>query len=292
MYGVLSRRVKTGASRCRLYTGQVFDDHERFSVAIDMAREAGTVALEYFGRLTSDQLRNKGPHDLVSEADLEVEQFIRNRIEREFPTDKILGEEQGGGIDTDSPLWVIDPIDGTGEFVRGSRNWCIVISFVDAGATQFGVVYSPMTDEMFTATVDGDALLNSRKIACASANNVSQGVITLEHSSSNSTQDIVSMVTKLLDGGGNYVREGSGALGICNAACGRSLGFIELSLKSWDCLGPLLIATRAGCITTDFIASGFMQSGGPVVVAATNVSDSILALLPQWARNEQVLSNP
>lgn len=254
------------------------------------AREAGALALQYFDQLDDSQIRTKGPHDVVSAADIAVENLLRQRVADAYPGELVLGEEQGGSVDTTGPLWVFDPIDGTGEFVRGSRSWCIVISFVDDGQTQVAVVYTPCADEMVSALRGAGATRNGTPISASPATSLSDGVVTVEHSSRNSVSDVVRMVESLLQVGGSFVREGSGALGICQVACGRSLGFIELDLKAWDCLGPLLIAAEAGCVTTDFIASGFMARGGPVVVAAPGVAAAVLALLPTWASTAQVRS--
>src|SRR6516225_6082019 len=108
----------------------------RLSIAITVAQEAGALALDYFQRREELVIEHKGPQDLVSKADREVETLIRRRFAEAFPTDGMLGEEQGGA--TAKALWVVDPIDGTTNFLHGLAHWGVSISFVLDGRNELG----------------------------------------------------------------------------------------------------------------------------------------------------------
>ncbi|HEY6687234.1 MAG TPA: inositol monophosphatase family protein, partial [Propionibacteriaceae bacterium] len=108
---------------------QARNEQERFDFAKDLIIEAGDLALQYFGNLTSLSIMSKGARDMVSEADLAVEDLIKERLLSNYPNDAYLGEETGhvsGG--DDSGIWVVDPIDGTQPFLSGLRTWCISIA--------------------------------------------------------------------------------------------------------------------------------------------------------------------
>ena len=113
----------------------------RAEFAKRLARDAGALAGRYFRREIEFVEETKGPQDFVSVADHAVEALIRERLQRAFPTDAMLGEESGGELGHN--LWVVDPIDGTINFVHGVRYWCIAIAFIAAGERRIGVIYDP-----------------------------------------------------------------------------------------------------------------------------------------------------
>jgi len=116
----------------------------RYDLALDLIRDAGTLASGYFHNLSSLTVKNKGPQDMVSEADLNTELLIKKRIYDAFPGDAFLGEETG--VTDFAPgqgIWVVDPIDGTQPFISGMSNWCVSIAYVQHNKVQFGLVYAP-----------------------------------------------------------------------------------------------------------------------------------------------------
>src|SRR4051794_24118806 len=121
----------------------------RLDVALGIAREAGELGLRHFRSLELLSIQSKGHQDLVSNADREVELFIRAAIARWFPDDGIVGEEHAPTPGTSGHVWVIDPIDGTANFVRGIPAWCVVIACVDQGITEIGIIHEPSTGETF-----------------------------------------------------------------------------------------------------------------------------------------------
>lgn len=253
---------------------------DRLAVATQVAREAGAVAMGFFTDLASVEIRSKGRQDVVTSADVAVEGLILARLKESFPEDAFLGEETGGAVPVSGGLWVIDPIDGTQEFSLGIRQWCISIAFVVGNEMQIGVVYDPNADELFEARSGGGARLNGRLIAISGAENLEDGVVALEYSRRTQPEDLLHFLSGLLAEGGTYGRGGSGALALCNVACGRLIGFIELHMQSWDCLAALLIIREAGGRTNDFLVEGALTGGNVVIAAPPQLFDQLVRLLP------------
>src|SRR5262249_20614472 len=130
----------------------------RAAFAAELAREAGGLARRYFVREIDYQTQSKGLQDFVSVADHAVEALIRERIGAAFPHDSMLGEEAGGRLSAHA--WLVDPIDGTLNFVHGVRYWCVSITFLADGERSIGVIYDPMADELFAAVRGHGATCN------------------------------------------------------------------------------------------------------------------------------------
>src|SRR5208282_2402126 len=137
----------------------------RAEFARRIAREAGVLAGRYFRREIDFAAETKGPQDFVSAADHAVEALLRSRLQSAFASDAVLGEEGGGELGRN--LWVIDPIDGTINFVHGVRYWCISIGFIATGERQLGVVYDPTQEELFWATRGGGAWSDNTRLHVA-----------------------------------------------------------------------------------------------------------------------------
>ncbi|MEP5950147.1 MAG: inositol monophosphatase, partial [Lentilitoribacter sp.] len=125
---------------------------DRSQTAVEIARIGGTLALEYFRRLDRLEIEDKGPQDFVSDADKAVENHIRNLINAAYPDDGIIGEEDAPKSSSSGYTWVIDPIDGTANFITGIPSWVVVIAIVYEDQTHVGVIFDPVHDEMYLAT--------------------------------------------------------------------------------------------------------------------------------------------
>ena len=254
----------------------------RFDFARHIARDAGVLAMEYFGDLESLHITDKGPQDLVSQADVETERFIRDAIAKRFPNDAFLGEESGATDFPDAPgTWVVDPIDGTQPFLMGMTNWCVSIAFIDADLVlQIGVVCSPATHESFAARRGGGATLNDEPINVRPATTLNDGIVGVGYSARSERADVLHMMDGLLSRGGMYWRNGSGTLGLCYVACGRLIGYIEMYINSWDCLAALLLIEEAGGRTSDFIGENGLRHGGRLIAGAPSVFDQLVGIMP------------
>lgn len=261
------------------FTTQQLDD--RFAFAIEIANEAGELAMRYFSDLDALDIRSKGPQDVVSQADYETEMLIKSRIAERFPDDAFFGEETGpAGVHGADGIWVVDPIDGTQPFVSGLTSWCISIAFVADGVTRIGVVNSPAGGELFAAREGAGATLNGRQIHVRDAQSLSEGITTLGYSTRSPIEDIVTTLERLLRGGGMFTRNGSGALSLCYVACGRLIGYVEPHINSWDCLAALLLITEAGGVTNDFLAGDALFNGNRVIAGPPALYPVLETLMP------------
>ncbi|MBZ9661563.1 inositol monophosphatase family protein [Mesorhizobium sp. ESP-6-4] len=222
------------------------DLDDRMHFAIDLARRAGELGLKYFRDLDNLAVESKGHQDLVSEADREVELFIRAAIAEAYPQDGIVGEEHAAVTGTTGHVWVIDPIDGTANFVRGIPAWCVVIACARDGETIVGVIHEPSTDETFYARRGGGAFLNGKPIKASNAASLSDGAVGTGLSNRASTTNVVILIGLIMGEGGVFYRNASGALMLAYAAAGRLLGYLEEHMNAWDCLAGMLLVEEAG----------------------------------------------
>jgi myo-inositol-1(or 4)-monophosphatase len=233
--------------------------------ALCMAKDAGALALE-------------GPQDFVSEADKAVEEFIRDAIARDFPGDGIVGEEHAPKASQSGYTWVIDPIDGTANFINAIPAWTVVIALVKDGETQVGVIHDPVHGEMFSAVRGGGAMLNDAALLCPADTALSRGSVGTGFSNRAGTDGIRALLNALFDAGGMYHRNGSGALSLAYVAAGRLLGYMEENMNAWDCIAGQLIISEAGGRVEVQDADAIIANGGRVVAASAGVFDELVAL--------------
>ncbi|GAB2572429.1 inositol monophosphatase family protein [Microlunatus antarcticus] len=251
----------------------------RFAFGLDLVREAGELALRHFRSLSTLVVHRKGPRDVVSEADTEVEDLIRARLRETFPDDGFLGEETGSlEVDGSAGTWVVDPIDGTQPFVSGLRSWCVSIAYVRAGRVELGFVNSPAADELFVGRRGGEATLNGVRITPHPGTTLLDGLVYVGASPRVTAEQVVPMIDRLLRAGGMFVRSGSGALGLCDVACGRLLGYVEPHINTWDCLGAIAVLEAAGCRVDYGDATAELLHGGPIVAGPPAVFDQLVSL--------------
>ncbi|MER9653353.1 inositol monophosphatase family protein [Mesorhizobium sp. M0152] len=223
------------------------NDHDaRMQFAIELARRAGELGLKYFRDLENLTIESKGHQDLVSQADREVELFIRAAIAAAYPQDGIVGEEHASVAGSTGHVWVIDPIDGTANFVRGIPAWCVVIACAKDGETVVGVIHEPSTGETFHGRLGGGAFVNGRAIRTSVATSLEEGSVGTGFSNRADTENVAMLVRMILTQGGVFFRNASGALMLAYVASGRLLGYVEEHMNAWDCLAGMLLVEEAG----------------------------------------------
>lgn len=253
---------------------------QRYEFAAALIEDAGRLALEYFERVGSLTIHSKGAQDMVSEADLAVEVLIRDSLRDRFPDDSFLGEESGLDKVGSSPgIWVVDPIDGTQPFVCGLPNWCISIAYVLDGQLSFGLVNNPGAQELFVGARWQPATRNSEQIHPHGGASVADGLTYLGASPRVGPEQVVPVLDRLMRAGGMFVRGGSGALGLCDVACGRLLGYVEAHINSWDCLGAIAVLEAAGCSVNDYLTGDALLEGNRIVAGPPAVFDQLDAIL-------------
>jgi len=258
------------------------DAREQALVAV--AREAGALARELFSKPIEVKL--KGKQDFITAADGEVERMIVGRLKAQFPRDAFLGEE-GGTQGSGEALWVIDPIDGTANFANRMPHFCVSIAFMSAGELLLGAICAPMYGELYRARLGRGAFLNERAMRVADAD-IGQAVIELGWSSRRPARAYTAMVERVLATGATFQRAGSGALGLAYVADGRTHGYCELHINSWDTLAGLLMVREAGGWTSDFLAGDGLARGNPVLACAPGLKEALVAATGVGQANENL----
>jgi myo-inositol-1(or 4)-monophosphatase len=255
-------------------------EQERFDFTKKVIIEAGDLALHYFRNLAELSIMSKGARDMVSDADFAVEKLIKERLLSAYPDDAYLGEETGHvqGND-DSGTWVVDPIDGTQPFLSGLSTWCISIAYVRSNEVQLGMVNNPASGELFIGGIGRTAELNGRPIAPSKASSLIDGLTFLGCNPRLRPEQVVPVLDRLLHAGGMFVRNGSGALGLCDVACGRLIGYVEAHINSWDSLGGIAVCKSAGARVNDYLSDNALFRGGRIVAGSPGVFDQLVALL-------------
>ncbi|MEV8468408.1 inositol monophosphatase family protein [Fluviibacterium sp. DFM31] len=254
------------------------DLSERAEITRQIAVEAGELASTCFRQIDTLKIEKKGHQDFVSEADREVELLVRRHLADIFPEDAIVGEEHAPTKGSSGFTWVIDPIDGTANFVSAIPAWVVVIAGVENGQTCIGVIHDPCHDETFVAVRGQGATLNGRPISVARDSMIGDGTIGVGHSNRIATQKAAQLVAAILDAGGMFHRNASGALSLAYVASGRLLGYSEAHMNAWDCLAGQLLVAEAGGRVEDQDADRMIADGGRVIVAAPRVFDDLLRL--------------
>lgn len=247
---------------------------ERLDFAVDIAQRAGAFALGRFRALDPATVERKGHQDLVTEADRATETLVREAIADRWPDDGIVGEEHAPVTGASGFDWVIDPIDGTANFVAGIPHWCTVIACCEADRPIVGVIFNPCTGELFRATRGGGAFVGDRALSASAAGTIDQGSVSAGVSGKSDPQAAVALVAEILAAGGLFYRAASGALELAYVASGRLLGYVEDHMNAWDCFAALLMLEEAGGRHQGF-APGSLTAGTRVVAGAPGVYDAL-----------------
>ena len=200
----------------------------------------------------------KGPTDYVTEVDRKVEDIVFEEIKKYYPEDNFLGEESGHEVNNSDTTWVLDPIDGTTNFIHGYPQYCISLACVVKEQTQHAVIIDPTRREEFSASRGKGAELNGERIRVSKRKNLTDALLgNTSHinESQNYTFDNISAFKSLYKHGLTIRRSGCSALDLAYVAAGRLDGFWANGLSVWDVAAGLLIAQEAGALTSDFVGN-------------------------------------
>jgi myo-inositol-1(or 4)-monophosphatase len=242
-----------------------------------VVRDAGEVAKKHFSSPSNVKL--KGKQDFITAADGELERLIIERLKARFPGDAFLGEE--GGVSgeltaTSAAVWVIDPIDGTANFAYRIPHFCVSIALMSAGKLLLGAIAAPMYGELYRARAGRGAFLNDRPMRAADITDLRQAIIELGWSARRPVRAYTGLLERVLDAGATFMRAGSGALGLAYVAAGRTHGYCELHINSWDTLAGLLMVREAGGWTNDYLAGEALQRGNAVLACAPGLREALV----------------
>ena len=250
---------------------------ELLALATSVAHEAGAGLREVFGRALAISAKST-PTDLVSEADLTTERLIRARLEAARPDDAIIGEEGDDRPGTSGLRWVVDPLDGTVNFLFGIPQWCVSIACEDARGGLAGVVFDPMRDETWEATRDGPATLDGTPISLRRRDGLSTALVATGFGYDAAVRAAQApVVARLLPHVRDLRRLGAAALDLAWTAGGRLDAYYERGVKHWDSAAGALICARAGLVLRELPPAPPAEGG--LLVAAPGIADELLALV-------------
>jgi len=251
-------------------------EHARFAGAL--ARSAGALAQRYFGGELAFAVESKGERqDWVSAADRAVEGYIRDAISERFPDDAMLGEEAGGALS--DRLWVVDPIDGTLNFVHGMRYWCVSIAYIERGVRRIGAIYDPSLDELFVAVAGHGSRCNDAPIRVSACPSLDDALISQGYVHRHDLDRHLALRGALLSAGAAVKDPGAGALMLAHVASGRFDAFYEPHMHPWDASAGLLLIQEAGGRIAAYPGSNGLVAGGEVLAAAPAIYDRIQELV-------------
>ena len=254
------------------------DLDRREAVCRDLLVSAGRIAMAGFAQFgTGAAVSLKGPQDFLTKTDGEVEAHVRGALAQAFPDDGFLGEETGGVAS--SRIWVVDPIDGTANFMRGIPHFCISIAFVEDGRVMIGGLANPANGEVYFARRGQGAKRNDELIHVAATHEFERATVEFGWSPRIPNHAYIDKVAALLSLGADVRRSGSGALGLAYVADGRTDAYAELHINSWDCLAGLLLVREAGGRVNAFLDGQGLMHGNPVLAAAPGIAESVSAAL-------------
>ena len=253
---------------------------EMFKFAKNTAKEAGDVLMKHFGNIKLIE-RKSTDIDLLTIADLETEAFILKKIRSFYPDHHIIAEESDLTKGNSEYRWVIDPLDGTTNFVHNLPIFAVSMGLQYNEETILGVVYNPAADKCFYAEKNGGAFLDGESICITSTNTLSNSLLVtgFPYIHDNNWEINFSLFKELYGKTQGIRRLGAAALDFCFVAMGRFEGFWEFGLKSWDVCAGALILKEAGGKVTDWDGSPMPFSGRRVLATNGNIHDELIKTL-------------
>lgn len=250
-------------------------------LAIRAARDAGQYLKENVGRARAVETKKGEERNLVSEIDKGAEARIISLIKSRYPDHDVLAEESGGAESSGTYRWIIDPLDGTTNFLHGVPIFCVSIGIEFNGQIVAGVVYDPNLDEMFTAELGSGTFLNGKRIQVSSTDEILRSLLVTGF-----PYDIARNPHHAVEHFGNFLmaargirRLGSAALDLSYVAAGRFDGFWEVHLQPWDMAAGKLLVEEAGGRTTDFSGSPARIHGKQIIASNGHLHNAMLEVI-------------
>jgi myo-inositol-1(or 4)-monophosphatase len=243
--------------------------HPMLNVAIKAARRAGNIINRASLNSERIQVTRKQHNDFVTEIDQAAEAAIIDTLKDSFPDHSFLGEETGETPSsitnqTSSHVWIIDPLDGTTNFIHGFPHYAVSIALAVDGILQQAVIYDPNRDELFTATRGAGAYVNNRRLRVAGRLRMSEALLGtgFPYREDQNVEEYLEIFAKMTRQCAGLRRPGAASLDLAYVAAGRLDGFFESGLKPWDMAAGILLITESGGLVGNYVGEeGYMQSG-------------------------------
>ncbi|NNF51135.1 MAG: inositol monophosphatase [Gammaproteobacteria bacterium] len=261
--------------------------HALVNTGITAARRAGDLIMRYRNRVHNLKVTSKGRNDFVTEIDQQAEAAIIDTISKTYPAHGFLGEESGRQGNTEA-YWIIDPLDGTTNYLHDFPMFCVSLGFCMRGVMEHAVIYDPMSQELFTATRGEGAQVDGRKIRVSNRHGLDGALIGtgFPYSTLTHLDAYMGMFKDVLSQTAGIRRAGSAALDLAYVAAGRLDGFWEAGLKSWDMAAGTLMIREAGGLVTSLSGSDSYMESGNIVAGTPKVHGELLKLLSPHLNEE------
>lgn len=254
--------------------------------AIGLAREAGGILMKHLGRART--VAQKGPIDFVTEADLESENFILEALHRRFPEHGILTEETKGKETRADYTWLVDPLDGTINFLHGYPHFAVTLALQKDKTIVLGVVYDPVRDEVFWAEKGKGAYLRDKRLSVSQTAELVASLITsgFPYDIATTSRTNLAEFSRLALAGQGPRCSGSAVLDLCYVAAGRLDGYWEAGVKPWDIAAGGLLVEEAGGMVTNYQGGRWWPFRGEIVASNGRIHPQLLSVLQnQGARD-------
>jgi myo-inositol-1(or 4)-monophosphatase len=250
-------------------------------IAIEAAHAGGEVLRRRFSERDALSVETKARHDYVTEVDREAEAAIVAVLRRRTPDHAILAEEGSLGAERSTRRWIVDPLDGTTNFIHGVPTFAVSIGLEDEEGLLAGVVHDPCRDETFHARRGGGAYLNGAAIRCTSMGRLDDALIAtgFPFREMSRLPQYLAAFERFVRTTSGLRRAGSASLDLAYTACGRYDGFFEIGLFPWDLAGGCVLVTEAGGRVTDAAGGGDVLGSGSVIAAGRGLHPAMLEIL-------------
>jgi myo-inositol-1(or 4)-monophosphatase len=259
--------------------------HPMLNIAVQAARQAGRVITRSLDRLEAIDVNSKNRNDFVTQVDLQSELEIIDIIRKAYPDHTILAEESGLSEKQSDYVWIIDPLDGTTNFIHGFPQFAISIALQYRHKLEVAVVYDPLRQELYTAARGDGAQMNNRKIRVSSCPQLSSSLIGtgFPFKKFNRLDSYLKTFEILTQQTTGIRRAGAAALDLAYVACGRLDGFWEMGLNSWDMAAGILLITEAGGLVSDFRGENHYLENGDLVTGNPKIYQELLSIIKNKA---------
>ncbi len=252
------------------------------NIMLKAARKAGRSLMRDFGEVSNLQVTSKAPGDFVSRADIKAEKILREELTEARPNYGWLAEEGGEIAGTDpTRRWIVDPLDGTTNFLHGLPHWAISIALEHKGEIVAAVIFNPASEELFVAEKGGGAWLNDRRIRVSARSEMIEMLFAtgLPFAGRSDLPDTLKDLARVLPGCSGVRRWGAAALDLAYVAAGRYDGFWERRLNIWDISAGLLLVKEAGGLAESITKGGNPLHDGTVIAAGGESFDRFAKLI-------------